>query len=431
MTALTLIFWYWLGFPLLLTRQFSRFQFFGVSLFFPLCTGMTFPQVIKDFDLPSTTLELYPDVVKALNKLGFTHTNFTAPPRLKPLDIVFNPWTMEVIRGPHKGKVIQNINGLCYKDFFRELQPYIPPSCASRYHMKFVTNLLRFSFPETLHFHFINGDSNIITNNTTNKLYDPQNDLPVNTSIRDNHLYIKNFAEDMSPVRQALERVRDDFGEWVIHVGGGGRREEIAKVLIAFFNPNDVRKDLYKSTIRRPKTVWNTGQCDATNTTFGQFAFQGLTARLPTYQGKIKLIIGAGVGSASYIFTVFMLLLGGKWRIVDNTYILSRKSSRVQMIARSDFNRVSNRYNGEDGGHSAPCGLKRPNITWDNPQQHLIGYFLVGRKEGRPSRETAQTHLKRAHAKTQNPNKENLTHNSKNSRSGNKSPSRGCHSRLL
>lgn len=338
-------------------------------------------QVIEDFDLPSTTPKTFYGVARALNALGFTHTNLRAKARKEPLDMVFNPWTMEIISGPYRGRVVESINGLGYKNFFKSVAPYTAPGCASRYHIRFVLELLRFRFPETIKIS-IRGLGEI-TPPTTKCLpmSDPNSVLPTKTHIQGNRLYIKDFVDDLTGIRQAIEKVRDDYDEWVIDLGGGGRREEVAQILVAFFDPDDLPKGLYGSRVRRPRTVWASRGCVETDTTFGGYAFQGLTPNLPTYQGKIKIIIGGGVGSASYVFAAFTLLLGGKWKIIKDKYVVSRRSSRVQLVARSDHNRVSNRYNGEDGGHPTKSGLKRPNLTWENPHQHLIGYFLVGRRD--------------------------------------------------
>lgn len=336
-----------------------------------------YDQIIKDFNLPENTLKTFEEVAKALNALGFTHTNMRADPRPEPLDMMFNPWTMEIIRGPLKGHFIESINGLSYEEFSDKIKPYIAPCCSSKYHIRFVVDILRYSFPEPIQFSL--KDVCLVKTPTGGKVFDQNKVLAKDNYIVGNRLYIKNFFEDLSGIREAIEQVRDDYDEWIIDVGSGGRREEVAKILITFFNPKDIPQDLYNSKIRRRHTPWIKDSINETDTTFGHYAFQGMDATLSTYKGKISLIIGGGVGSTSYVFSVFMLLMGGKWKIKEDTYILSKRSSRIQLVARSDYNRVSNRYNGEDGGHKLEYGLSRPNTTWVNPHRHLIGYFLVGR----------------------------------------------------
>lgn len=338
---------------------------------------MQLQQVVQDFNLPE--LDTFEEVVKALNALGFTHTYLRASPRPEPLNILFNPWTMQIIKGPYKGHFIESINNLSYKSFFKQIQPFVAPAHASRHHIKFVSDLLRFRMPDRLMVS-VKGVGGAIP--VGGSVFNHNTELPQETFVQDNHVYIKNFAggkEDMSYIREAIERVRDNYDEWVIDLGSGGDRLEVSKILVAFFNPEELPRDLLDSRIFRPRTIWATSDYPETDTTFRQYAFQGLQPKLSSYQGSIKIIIGGGVGSASYVFAAFALLMGGKWKIKEDVYLTSKKRSRVQFIARSDYNRVSNRFNGEDGGHLTGSGLKRPNITWKNPNQHLIGYFLLGR----------------------------------------------------
>ena len=75
------------------------------------------------------------------------------------------------------------------------------------------------------------------------------------------------------------------------------------------------------------------------------------------------------VGSASYVFAAFAMLTAGSW---TGTYLTHTPKSRVRFVARNAWDRVSNRFNGEDGGTAMVypnASTKRPTVGWENYKQ--------------------------------------------------------------
>jgi len=100
-----------------------------------------------------------------------------------------------------------------------------------------------------------------------------------------------------------------------------------------------------------------------------------------SYTGNIKLIIGHGVGSASYALCLYFLLIHGIMLIKKNM-ITTADASKVTFVGKSAQSRVSNCFTGDSG-----CGMHfdldevsfdRTGSIWDDYKDFHLGYFLLG-----------------------------------------------------
>ena len=111
-----------------------------LTSFFPrehsiMISRKTLRQIKKDFCLVVED-DTYEVVVPALYDLGFTHTflNYERAPVVA--DLLFNPWTMEILSGPYAGRTIITINGLPYDEYFDKVKPFLAAQHRSRLNMK-------------------------------------------------------------------------------------------------------------------------------------------------------------------------------------------------------------------------------------------------------------------------------------------------------
>lgn len=342
---------------------------------------MTLSKLKKDFELPKNTKLKLLEILKKVYSKGYTHTyfNFKKPLR-KRVFLLFNPWNMKILTGKYKNDIIIKINGLSYSQFYKKVRKFTSAQHRNKYNINFVRYIFSSNCPFEIKSIKLENNG-LITRNTLEKYYN-RNTIKSNDStyISKNNIYLKNFVEDLTKLVKKLQKKRDLYDTWNIYLGSGGNRKQVAKLLNSFFNPKDIRSSLLKKIVVRQPNKWCPQDYIGTNTTFLNYAFQNEKSLLDTYKGKINIYISNKVGSASYIFAVICLLINGKYTIKNNV-ITTNKESQIQFIGSNEYNRVSNCYNGEDGGEMleyTTVSLARPYTFWINPKEFLIGYTLVG-----------------------------------------------------
>jgi hypothetical protein len=200
---------------------------------------------------------------------------------------------------------------------------------------------------------------------------------------------LQNYENEFIQFCNFILSIRDDYKEFIIHPGSGGSRKYVGLFLGIFFNNNIIKEtkpELWEKTVIRKKINWknipNEKSVEETNRVFGDYIFQDDSLCKTNYDGKIKLIIEAGIGSVSYTLILFFLLLAGEYKI-KNKCIISSKNSQIQLIGKTPINRVSKTFTGDSGNgmyfEFNDMSAHRPELYWLNYKNFLLGYFFIGK----------------------------------------------------
>lgn len=353
------------------------------------------------FDIDTTKTNIY-DIIKLIYRYKHSHTFLcfkSDKTNFEQIELIFNPWTLEIKRCYIKniiGMKIKYFNGLSYRDFYKKNKKHIPITRRNCFNKGCAEFLTTNSVPFFLKNITLENDKTYkLTPSSlpTQIFQNPKAVIPFHLEgnvISIEHFILQDYDNEFRLFCQHILSIRNDYDEFIIHPGKGGNRKYTGVLLSVFFNISDVRQkkpELWSKTVIRREKKWENIKNDGdmienVNRVFGDYIFQDENMCKKSYTGNIKLIIGHGVGSASYALCLYFLLIHGTMLIKKNM-ITTAAASKVIFVGKSAQSRVSNCFTGDSGGGMYfdldEVSFNRTRSIWDSYKEFYLGHFLLGK----------------------------------------------------